>query len=64
MSSVLTLPRESLLSRSGFFIERFSTGAAWGRSSLFEGGFSEEDEEPVDSHSNDSVPLSPRLELM
>ena len=59
------LSLESLLSLSGFFMERLRTGAGWcGRSSLLEGGRMEEEEDPVDSHSNDSVPLSPRLELM
>jgi len=64
---------ESLLSRSGFFIDRFKTGGApWGISSLL--GTNEEtplDEDgpeddaevadPVDSHSKESVPESPRL---
>ena len=68
--------RESLLSLSGFFMLRFRTGADEGRSSLFEDGRMDETPEevlpeeaalaadPVDSHSNESVPLSPRLWLM
>ena len=68
--------RESRLSLSGFFMLRFRIGADVGRSSLFEDGKREEtpDEvlpedaalaaDPVDSHSNESVPLSPRLWLI
>ena len=67
---------ESRLSLSGFFMLRFRTGADWGRSSLLEDGSMEETPEdvfpddaaltadPVDSHSKESVPLSPRLWLM
>ena len=79
-SSVLKLfleSRESRLSLSGFFIERFKIGADCGRSSLFEDGWMDEtplevfpDEDaaevadPVDSHSKESVPLSPKLRLI
>jgi len=64
-SNPFPLSRESRLSRSGFLSERFW---GWGRSSE-EGRWAEEEEadewaEPVDSHSKDSVPLSPRLWLM
>jgi len=64
---------ESLLSRSGFFIDRFKTGGApWGISSLLgtkeetpldEDGPEDDAEvaDPVDSHSKESVPESPRL---
>ena len=55
---------------------RFRTGADWGRSSLLEDGrmletpeevFPEDEAlvaDPVDSHSKESVPLSPRLWLI
>ena len=77
--SILRLSLESLESRlslSGFFMLRLRTGADWGRSSLLEEGRMEETPElvfpedvalaadPVDSHSKESVPLSPRLWLM
>ena len=72
LSPELRLSRLSLLSRSGFFMDKLRTGGApCGMSSL--PGTREdtplelgpEDEplaaDPVDSHSNESVPESPRL---
>jgi len=57
-------------------MDKFRIGVDTGRSSLFEEGISEETPldvfteevalvaDPVDSHSNESVPLSPRLLLI